>query len=424
MKINFKQPKFILPLIFFPFILLFFWIFDSWGSKKKDAEIAKADSLLKVRTDVINPVLPGTSAEVSNQQIEGKFESYQEAYKHTKDASAVQTLEIPTDSSANRNGYSSSYSQQDLKRIEAQENLRKLQDQLNQNRSLSNTRMERIMNSRGTTTKTPEEIIALARQQSYEANAAGSDRRSSSGSTVSKDQMSIFREQMAVMDSMDKAKRASHEDDNYASSGTSNEGKNRKKRTGEAIIPSKDSSYKPLSVSLSPMLKSSSNFNTIRAFQSDNSIKAIIDEDEKGYAGSRVRMRLLDNIYVGENLIPKNTYLYGIITGFQTSRVNITVTQIIFNDMPLPVHLDVFDNDGYLGLYVPGSNFREFTKEIGSQSTSGLSSIQTSSGEQDFTSSLISKVFQSSGSSITKLIHQNKATLKYNYIIYLKEKNK
>lgn len=421
MKINFKQPRFILPLIFFPFILLFFWIFNSWGSKKKDAEIAKTDSLSRVKTDEINPILPGTSSEVSKQQIEGKFESYQEAYKHTRDASAMQTLEIPTDSSGKQNSYSSSYSQQDLKRIEAQQNFRKLQEQLQKNRNLSNTQMEKIMNSRGTTAKTPEEIIALARQQNYEANNGGSNRRYNPSSNTSKDQMSIFREQMAVMDSMDKAKRAVNDNGDYESASTS--GRSKKKRLNEAIIPSKDSSYKPLSVSLSPLQRSSSNFNTIRAFQSDNSIKAIIDEDEKGYAGTRVRMRLIDNIYVGENLVPKNTYLYGIVTGFQTSRVNITITQIMFNNMPLPVHLDVFDNDGYLGLYVPNSNFREFTKEIGSQSTSGLSSIQTSSGGQDFTSSLISRVFQSSGNSITKLIHQNKASLKYNYIIYLKEKN-
>lgn len=422
MKVNFKQPRFILPLIFFPFILLFFWIFSSWSGKKSTVEIAQADSLSRVKTNEINPVLPGTSSEVSNQQIEGKFESYQEAYKHTRDASAVQSLEIPL-SSGKQNGYSSSYSQQDLKQIEAQQNLRNLQEQLNQNRNLSNTRMERIMNKQSSA-KTPEEIIAMARQQSFEANDNASNHRSISGTAAPKDQMAVFREQMAVMDSMDKAKRANYENDEYANSGVSREGSSRKRQTSEVIIPSKDSSYRPLAVSLSPIVKGNSNFNTLREFQPGKSIKAILDEEEKGYAGTRVRMRILDDIYVGEELVPKNTYLYGIITGFQTSRVNITITQILLNNKPLPVHLDVFDNDGYLGLYVPGSNFREFTKEIGTQSTSGLSSIQTSNGQQDLTSSIVSKLFQSSGSTFTRLIHQNKATLKYNYIIYLKEKSK
>jgi len=221
------------------------------------------------------------------------------------------------------------------------------------------------------------------------------------------------------MDSMRKANESIEYSENYSGIG----GTQRKKEKYEPIIPSKDSSYKPLPVSLSPVVKNNSAFNTIRATEPENSIKAIIDQDEQGSAGARVRIRLLDDIYVAENRIVKGSYLYGMITGFQTQRVNITITQIMYNNNPLPVHLDVFDNDGYLGLYVPGSNFREFTKEMGTQSTSGLSSVQTSSGTQDITSSLISKLFQSSGNTVTKLIRQNKVDLKYNYIIYLKEKN-
>jgi hypothetical protein len=114
--------------------------------------------------------------------------------------------------------------------------------------------------------------------------------------------------------------------------------------------------------------------------------------------------------------------VYGVITGFQTQRVNISVSQIMFEGRPLPVRLDVFDNDGYLGLYVPGSNFREFSKEVGTQGTNGLSSIYTSNGTTDATSSIISKLFTTTGNSINKVIRKDKAFLKYNYIIYLKEK--
>lgn len=420
MKINFKQPKFILPLIFFPFIFLFFWIFSTWGGKKRDTEIAKADSLSKIKQDEINPVLPGASSEINNQQIEGKFESYQEAYKHTRDASAMQTINIPVDSSV-KNGYTSSYSKQDIDRIEAEQNLRKLQEQLAKNKSFSNSQMERIMSKGGdVTARSPEDILALAKQQSYNASNETPYHKSSGNSGTASEQMAVFREQMAVMDSMRKANASLEYSENYSSAGSSAQGK---KEKTDPLIPSKDSSYKPLPVSLSPLVKSSSAFNTIRATEPENSIKAVIDQDERGSAGVRVRIRLLDDIYVGENRIAKGCYLYGMITGFQTQRVNITITQIMYNNNPLPVHLDVFDNDGYLGLYVPGSNFREFTKEIGTQSTSGLSSVQTSSGTQDITSSLISKLFQSSGNTVTKLIRQNKVDLKYNYIIYLKEKN-
>ncbi len=421
MKINFKQPKFILPLIFLPFILLFFWIFSTWGSKKQNAELAKADSLSKIKQDEINPVLPGASPEVNNQQIEGKFESYQEAYKHTRDASAMQTINIPLDSSAS-NRYTSSYSKQDIDRLSAEENLRKLQEQLARSQNSSTSQMERIMaGGNRTAARSPEEILALAKQQNFNANGEAPYRRSSSGSGTTGEQMTVFREQMKVMDSMRKVNESIEYSGSYSGAGTN---AREKKEKFDPIIPSKDSSYKPLPVSLTPLIKNNSAFNTIRATEPENSIKAILDQDERESAGGRVRIKLLDDIYVGDNKIAKGSYLYGMITGFQTQRVNITITQIMYNSNPLPVHLDVFDNDGYLGLYVPGSNFREFTKEIGTQSTSGLSSVQTSNGSQDITASLLSRLLQSSGSSVTKLIRQNKVNLKYNYIVYLKEKNK
>jgi len=86
------------------------------------------------------------------------------------------------------------------------------------------------------------------------------------------------------------------------------------------------------------------------------------------------------------------------------------------------VKLDIFDADGYYGLYVPGSNFREFSKDIGTQGTSGLSSVQMSGGGSDITAGLISKMFSTSGNAINKMIRKDKAFLKYNYMIYLKEK--
>jgi len=332
----------------------------------------------------------------------------------------MQTIDIPVDSSA-KDGYNSSYSKQDINRIEAEQNLRKLQEQLAKNKSLSNSQMERIISKGGNiTARSPEEILALAKQQAYNASNEPSYRRSSGNSGNASEQMAVFREQMAVMDSMRKANASFEYSENYGNAGSSAQGK---KKKSEPIIPSKDSSYKPLPVSLSPLVKSNSAFNTIRATEPENSIKAIIDQDARGSAGARVRIRLLDDIYVGENRIAKGSYLYGMITGFQTQRVNITITQIMYNNNPLPVHLDVFDNDGYHFHCGRLSNFREFTKEIGTQSTSGLSSVQTSTGTQDITSSLISKLFQSSGNTITKLIRQNKVDLKYNYIVYLKEKN-
>ena len=146
----------------------------------------------------------------------------------------------------------------------------------------------------------------------------------------------------------------------------------------------------------------------------------MIDQDVKATAGSRVRIRLLSDMFAGEVLIPKGTYVYGMVTGFQAQRVNISVKYIPFQDQSIPVQLDLFDNDGYLGLYVPGSNFREFTKEIGSQASQGMSSVVMADGS-NVVNNILSQIFNSTTTTAANLIKKNKASLKYNYIVYLKD---
>lgn len=52
-----------------------------------------------------------------------------------------------------------------------------------------------------------------------------------------------------------------------------------------------------------------------------NLIKAIIDENVKAVDGSRVRLRLLDDIEIGETVVRKGSYLYATMSGFGSQRV-------------------------------------------------------------------------------------------------------
>lgn len=230
--------------------------------------------------------------------------------------------------------------------------------------------------------------------------------------------MHFLRDQIRMVDSMQKANRPQTNKTNDRNADADPNGEAKKR-----FDPSKDTTFKPLHVSAVDQSSSpGSGFNTVKKFSPEENIRAVVDEAKKVTAGARVRIRLLQDIFVGETILPAGTYIYGIVTGFQTQRVNLTITSINQDGKPLPVKLDVFDSDGYLGLYVPGSNFREFSKDVGTQSTSGLSQLQTSNGTStDIQSSLISKVFQSTTNTVGKLISQNKATLKADYIIYLKE---
>lgn len=414
-KINFKKPKYVLPLIVLPFLFVFFYVFQSWGANTKSEAAVKSDSLFNEKTDQINTSIPGVSKDVAQEEIKDRFQSLQEAYKNDKDYSALSTLGEEKQKSS---GYSSTYSSQDIERIRTNERFNNLTNSLNNNKVDLDRNMQKMLSranqnssysrNYGQTDKTPEDIYTELQPKSspYHSSVSGSKQT---------DEMAVFREQMRVVDSMQKA--------SVGRSGNQGSGKKITdyNSPNNEYSPLKDTSFKPLPVSRVP--ENRSGFNTIRAFKSSENIKAIIDQEEKVYAGTRLRIRLLQEIVVGNHTVPEGSYVYGFVTGFQTQRVNITVNQIMFEGQPLPVNLDVFDNDGYLGIYVPQSNFLEFSKEIGSQGTSGLSSVQMSNGS-NIASSLLTKLFSTTGSSINKVIRKDKAFIKYNYIIYLKENKK
>lgn len=160
----------------------------------------------------------------------------------------------------------------------------------------------------------------------------------------------------------------------------------------------------------------SNEFNSISNEKNDNFIKAVIDENMKGYLSSRIRFRILDDIYAGKHLIPKGSILYGQISGFTLQRVNINIVSVLSKGEILPINLTVFDNDAIKGLYIPKSTFREMMRELGTNSVQG-SNLQ--SGSESFFTSLGSKLFTSASTTISNIIKENKAKLKYNTYIYL-----
>ena len=158
---------------------------------------------------------------------------------------------------------------------------------------------------------------------------------------------------------------------------------------------------------------------TIRAFyrKNENSfIKAVIDENNKGFLGSRIRFRLLEDIFVGNRKIEKGSILYGQISGFSMQRVDLKIVSVFTKGEILPVNLSIYDIDGLKGLYVPESVFRDMIREMGSNSVQGT---QMDMGGQGFFTSIGSKLFTSTSKSIANLIKTNKAKLKYNSYVFL-----
>ena len=89
--------------------------------------------------------------------------------------------------------------------------------------------------------------------------------------------------------------------------------------------------------------------------------------------GSRVRLRLIDDVEINEVVVPKGSYLYATMSGFGSQRVKGNVTSIMVDGEIIKVNLALYDTDGLEGLYVPSSQFRETTKDVGSGALSNTS---------------------------------------------------
>jgi conjugative transposon TraM protein len=422
MKINFKQPKYVIPLISLPFLMLGFFIFG--GKINSDQKVTKNE-----KVEGLNTNMPGVDTSISKGEIKDKFSAYQQAFKNVTDQSAMADMDKPG-TGIQGNDYESSYSSADKERLDAQRKMdslnqvlhfgqNKIQDKIAQyNRSggFAEAEQTKGRNSEGYLPDNSESGDSLLnkllkmRQQDNNQNQKTPGIDNEDGGSYDT-QMRVFHEQMKYMDSMQHV---------TGQAGDANKNDANPKAYTKEFNPKSDTSFKPLPITSATAGKQSE-FNTVRNFDDDNNnIAAMIDQDVKATLGSRVRIRLLKDMYVGDYLIKRGAYIYGVVTGFQKQRVNISVAQVLYNNTSLPVKIDLFDNDGYLGLYVPGSNFREFSKEIGTQATQGLSQVATPDNS-DVKMNMLSQLFNTTTTTLSTLIRKDKAFLKYNYIVYLKD---
>lgn len=169
-------------------------------------------------------------------------------------------------------------------------------------------------------------------------------------------------------------------------------------------------------------------FTTIRDRRQPSHIHAMVDEVVKGKQGSRVRIRLLDDIEVDGYKLAKGNYLYSFISGFGEMRVYLTIKNIMVEDQIIPVKLEVYDLDANPGLYVPKSNFVAMVQQSGSQLTGAMRvSVDQNQDSRlaelgyNMMDQLLSIGTRTAGQNLSK----NKARIKYNtHVILVNSANK
>lgn len=382
-KINWKQPKYMIPLIiYFPLLFVGYFVIDLFHTEK--AEIP--DGL--ATTEYLNPDLP--EAKMKGDGIGNKYESMLKSYGKIDDYSALGNIERNEEDT--REEYESKYTDEEREQLEAQEaaKLAEMQRQLQE----SAQKGQEIAQG-----GSPSEEDRIARSKQREQEAMDELNRAIAQARLQAQQSMM----PAATDTADAGQR---------------EGK------VEASDKKKTDDDEPQEV-VKKVKVTSDYFNTLCDNDKETSlIKAIIDENIKAVDGSRVRLRLLDDIEINDVVVPKGTYLYATMSGFGSQRVKGNVQSIMVDDDIIKVSLALYDTDGLEGLYVPSSQFRETTKDVGSgalSNTSSLTNSTTTSGNSLATwgAQTITNAVQKTSNAISKAIKKNNAKLKYGTFVYL-----
>lgn len=394
-KLNFKQPKYIIPLIVLPFVMFFGYQGNQIISKNDKKEIKKDELSISLGE--------------TQDSILSKNEAYDQFFEKNDDRTMLDGLDKENDS---MNIYSDNLDAKQKRYIDSLNYVRKLQENKdNELRKSYYNPTKPKYNNDDKDYKRSAEIIRMLNDGGTGKTGQNNIDRNSDGRTADSyykkensenDPVKNLKKQMLLMDSLEKSR-----DPKFQA----------QYKAEQRLKKNKEKMEKFLNSSLTVKKAGISNeFNTISVNKEPNYVKAVIDENIKGYLGSRIRFRLLDDVQAGRYLIPKGTILYGQVSGFTLQRVNLNVVSVLVNGEILPINLSVFDIDGMQGLYVPASAFREMMRELGTNSVQGTT---LESGSESFFTSMASNLFSSASQTISNIIRKNKAKLKYNTYIYL-----
>jgi conjugative transposon TraM protein len=117
--------------------------------------------------------------------------------------------------------------------------------------------------------------------------------------------------------------------------------------------------------------------------ETGNAIPAIIHQTQALVDGATVKMRLLKEVTINGQLIPKDQFIYGTCS-INRERLTIAITAIRSENSVLPVSLSAYDLDGIEGIYIPGAITRDVAKQTGDDALQNLQlmSLDPTLGQQ------------------------------------------
>ncbi len=152
-----------------------------------------------------------------------------------------------------------------------------------------------------------------------------------------------------------------------------------------------------------------------------NTISACIHTDQTIIDAGTVKLRLLEDMMIEDFVVPKNEVIvgYGKVSG---ERLSISINNVEYKGMILPVELSVIDSDAQRGIFIPNSMELDAFKEVVANLSSSMgTSIDINQGDalnevlRDLGEGAIDGVSEYVG----KKIKQKKVHLKTGYKVML-----
>jgi len=148
-----------------------------------------------------------------------------------------------------------------------------------------------------------------------------------------------------------------------------------------------------------------------------NTVAAVVHGEQTVSDKSTLKLRLLEDLVMNDGtLIPKDTYIYGVVS-ITAERININIASVKIEKNIYAVKRDVYDQDGLKGINVPENVKAEIAKR---SSQEMIRDADVNTGNGNILERTAGNVVRASKNILSRDAADIKVTIKSNYKIYLK----
>ncbi len=158
--------------------------------------------------------------------------------------------------------------------------------------------------------------------------------------------------------------------------------------------------------------------NEVTAIAS-NAIEAVVNENQVLVNGAVIKLRLLQDVFVGNQKITVGTFVFGIV-GLNGERLQIEINSIRSGSSLFTVKMEVHDMDGLAGIHIPGAITRDVAKQSADNS---LQMMELTTLDPSLKAQATAAGISTAKSLLSRKVKLVKVMVKAGYKVLLKDKS-